>query len=239
MHLDRRLFDGKVTSSVVYPECFPIRPTDDVVNLGCGVAPQAVVYKGSFKSMIGVDTNEERLASSQVMLAEHGVTGYSTVCAAVEATGLEGEAYDKALAIDIIEHLPRPELLLNEAKRLLKPGGEMLVTVPAMHDIYVHGARSVARMFGKKTHELPHGHPDAHNSDLSLGAWERLMATSGFEIVRTRASTLFPPLHLYGVPRFWFTVRWIHRVDSLLCRVPVLKRFGQAMLFVLRKPANA
>ena len=91
-------------------------------------------------------------------------------------------------------------------------------------------------MFGRRTHELPHGHPDAHNSDHSLREWERIMAASGFEIVRTRASTLFPPLHLYGVPRFWFTVRWIHSIDAALCRLPFLKRFGQAMLFVLKKP---
>jgi len=237
MQLDRRLFNGKVTSSIVYPECFPILPHDDVVNLGCGVAPQAVVYKGSFRSMVGVDLHKERLASSLVMLEEHGVTGYSTVCAAVESTGLDGGRYDKALAIDIIEHLPHPERLLDEAKRLLKPNGLLLVTVPAMHDLYVHGARNVAKMLGKRTSPLPSGHLDAHNSDLSLRAWEKVMAHSGFEIVRTRASTLFPPLHLYGVPRFWFTVGWIHAIDSFLCQMPFLKRFGQAMLFILRKPS--
>ncbi len=236
MQLDRRLFNGKIISSVVYPECFPIHPTDDVVNLGCGVAPQAVVYKGSFNCMVGVDTNAERLASSHILLAEHGVTNYSTVAAPVESTGLESGRFDKALAIDIIEHLPHPKLLLDEAKRLLKPGGVMLITVPAMHDLYVHGARRIARMLGKRTSEMPHGHPDAHNSDFSLREWEQILAASGFEIVRTRASTLFPPLHLYGVPRFWFTVQWIHTIDSFFCRLPIIKRFGQAMLFVLRKP---
>lgn len=238
MELDRRLFDGKVQSSIVYPKFFPLASHGRVVNLGCGLGPQAVVYKNSFKEMVGVDLSSERLRMSEVLLREAGVMNYKTVCAPVEATGLPSESFERALAIDIIEHLRSPGALLLEAHRLLKPGGELLVSVPAMHDHYVHGIKRLGRLLGKKTKELPAGHLDAHNSSLSLREWEEVIRHSPFTIVKTRATTLFPPLHLYGVPKFWFTNPCVHAIDSFLCELPFLKRFGQSSLMILKKAYN-
>lgn len=233
--LDRRLFDGKVTSSVIYPPFFPIGASEHVVNLGCGLAPQAVVYKGKYARMVGVDLHEGRLKDSLVLLGEKGVDKYETVCAPVEDTKLSAESFDKALAIDIIEHVPDPPAFLREAHRLLKPGGQLLVSVPAMHDYYVHAARGVGRLMGRKTTPLPHGHLDAHNSAHSINGWLRLVRAAGFSMVKTRATTLWPPLHLYGVPRFWFTNKGVRAVDDMLCVVPGLKRFGQAFLIIAEK----
>lgn len=234
--LDHRLFNGKVISSRVYPEIFPFNPTDHIVNLGCGVGPQAVVYAGQFQKMVGVDMNADRLEQSKIFLSKYGVAGYETLCASVEKTGLPDASFEKALAIDIIEHLPNPMGLLQEAHRLLKPGGELLVSVPAMHDHITHTISFLGSLLGRKTTHLPSGHPDAHNASHSVGAWEELVQKAGFEIIRTRATTLWPPLHLYGVPRFWFTNPVLHAIDKFFCTLPLLKRFGQAYLMVARKP---
>ncbi len=233
--MDRRLFNGKVQSSVVYPEIFPMKPTDIVVNLGCGTGPQAVVYKGFFQKMVGVDMSNDRLEQSKIFLKEKGVTGYETLCMPVEETGLPSGIFDRALAIDIIEHLPNPKGLLNEAHRLLKTGGELLVSVPAMHDYYTHSLKAIGTCLGKKTTHLPSGHLDAHNSSHTVREWENLVHESGFDIMRTCATTLWPPLHLYGVPRLWFTNPILHAIDRFFCRIPVVKRFGQAYLMVAKK----
>ncbi len=239
MHLDRRLFDGKIISSRVYPECFPIAKDETVVNLGCGLGQQAVIYKDSFQKMVGVDLMQERLDASKVLLAEKGVQNYETICAPVENTGLPENSFDKAIAIDIIEHLPEPMGILDEAHRLLKPGGLLLVSVPAMHDRYVHGIKFIGRLLGRKSHYLPAGHLDAHNTDIPLRKWLQLMKQSKLEIVSYRATTLFPPLHLFGLPRFWFTNNFIHAIDTRLCRLPGLRRIGQSCLVTLRKHGSA
>ncbi len=234
--LDYRLFNGKITSSVIYPTFFPISSNEHVINFGCGVGPQALVYKNQYAEMVGIDLNQERLTMSETLLAEHDVKNYKTMCVPVEKTGLPSDSFEKALAIDIIEHLPDPKAFLAEALRVLKPDGELLVSVPAMHDHYTHTAKAIAKFFGRKTAELPSGHLDAHNSAYSVSGWERMVEQAGFHIIRTRASTLWPPLHLYGVPRFWFTNPVIRGIDGFFCHLPVLKRFGQAYLMVLKKP---
>ena len=232
------MFDGKVQSGVIYPGFFPFAQGDQIVNLGCGLGPQAVVYKGTFARMVGVDLNDERLRDSKVLLGEHNVTNYETICAPVENTGLPDASFDKALAIDIIEHAQDPAAFLREAHRLLKPGGELLVSVPAMHDHYVHAARKIGWLFGRRTQELPEGHLDAHNTTHFVREWRRIVFQSAsFTIVRTRATTLWPPLHLYGVPKFWFTNPVIRAIDDVFCNIPGIKRFGQAYLIVAQKNA--
>lgn len=228
--------NGKLQSGIVYPEFFPMTGTERVVNLGCGVGPQAVIYKGQYASMTCVDILEDRLEQLKEFMREHGVLNVETLRAPVEETGLPDCSFDRALAIDIIEHLPEPRKLLTEMHRLLRRGGCGLVTIPVMHDRWTALAGWLRRVFtGKGTTHLPQGHPDRHNSDLSREAWMRLIGQSPLKVVAVRATTLFPPLHLYGVPRFWFRVPMIHSIDRFFCGIPGIRRLGQAWMIIIEK----
>jgi 2-polyprenyl-3-methyl-5-hydroxy-6-metoxy-1,4-benzoquinol methylase len=41
--------------------------------------------------------------------------------------------YDTILMLDILEHVPNPEVVLRHARALLKPNGQILITVPAFN----------------------------------------------------------------------------------------------------------
>lgn len=240
MNLDRRLFMGKVLSGIVYPEYFPLHASENVVNLGCGVGPQLKTYQGSYKHMACVDLLQDRLDQLRAFAQEEGIneTAYETHCVPVEQTGLQANGFEKALCIDIIEHLNNPGAMLTEIHRLLKPGGRALVTIPMMHDHVTHLLRSIGKILGRKTSErLPEGHPDRHNTSLSRRQWMKVFEASPLKLVGAKATTLFPPLHLYGIPRFWFRVRAIHAVDRFLCSVPFLNRLGQSWMCILEKPS--
>ncbi len=43
---------------------------------------------------------------------------------------VESEVADTVLSFQVLEHLREPQLMLNEAFRILKPGGYMVITVP-------------------------------------------------------------------------------------------------------------
>ena len=61
------------------------------------------------------------------------------------------EPYDLILMLDVLEHLIEPERVLLHARRLLKPGGRILITVPAFnwlwtrHDDMNHHIRRYTR----------------------------------------------------------------------------------------------
>lgn len=232
---------GKVLSGRVYPEFFPFHSEDVVLNVGAGYAPQAAAYQGHFGRMVGVDIMENRLRATDGLHPPQILQHYHALCADVEQMPLRSASFDKAIAIDIIEHVRNPQALCAEIHRLLKPGGQALITFPALHDHYVAAfswvGRTLLRRKGKGTfHDASaEWHPDAHNQNHSIGDWVQLVQGSGLHLVRSHATTLFPPLHLYGVPRFWFSQNWIHQADFFLGGLPGLRRAGQGMMGIFQK----
>lgn len=68
-----------------------------------------------------------------------------------DATFHPGHAYGLVLMLDVLEHLADPVAAMEHAKRLLAPGGRLVVTVPAFpvlwtsHDEYNHHLRRYRR----------------------------------------------------------------------------------------------
>ncbi len=228
---------GKLVSSRIYPEFFPFNKEDRVVNIGCGQGPQAIAYAGQYKEMIGVDLDEKRLEKSHEAMRMYGVNNYKTICSNVEAMPLPDQSFDKAIAVDIVEHVQNPQKLCSEANRLLKPTGELLVTFPTMHDKFTDFVSKIGRVLGRKNQTVKSTtwNPDEHNQFHSPKAWIALVEGCGFKLSKSRASTLFPPLHLYGLPRFWYSNNFIHEIDSFFCQLSGLKNYGQALVCVFRK----
>lgn len=58
---------------------------------------------------------------------------------------LPSAAFDKILLMDVLEHLPRAELLLQACRRLLAPDGEVFISVPNVANITVRLSLLVGR----------------------------------------------------------------------------------------------
>jgi len=236
-NLNDKFFGGKFLSGRVYPEFFPINQTEIVLNVGCGKGIQAITYKGNFKKMIGVDINQERLEASKELMDFHHINNFETLCADVEAIPLD-QKFDKAVAIDIVEHVIHPDIFIKEMGRLMKNDGKLLITFPAMHDKWEDFFSFVGRKILRrksKTIRKAGWDPDEHQYDYKISDWLKLMNDGLFSLVDSRATTLFPPLHYLGLPKFWFSSNLIHKVDSFFCRLPLLKNCGQALVCIFEK----
>jgi len=228
---------GKLLSGIVYPEFFPLTENDTVLNVGCGDGVQALVYDGQFKSMVGVDINPVSLATARALADYYHYKNYELIQADVEAMPL-AERFDKIIAIDIIEHVIHPQAVLKEISRLLADGGQALITFPAMHDKWEKFFRFIGRVILRRrgrTTVKKGWDPDVHQYDYSLAQWLRLAEQSGLKLKACRASTLWPPLHYLGLPRFWFANKIIHRLDKFFCQRKYLKNFGQSLVCVFEK----
>ena len=229
--------EGKLKSGIVYPEIFKILPTETVLNVGCGDGVQALIYKNNYQSMVGVDIDKPSLDLAKQVANYYDIPNLSLIEANVENIPLESK-FDKVLAIDIIEHVINPEKVLSEIKRLLKDNGSLLITFPAMHDKWEDFFRFVGRKILRRKGKTVYREgwdPREHQYDYSVKQWLEIMDQAGYELVESRASTMFPPLHYLGFPRFWFSNRIIHVLDRFFCKVPILKKYGQAMVCVYKK----
>jgi 2-polyprenyl-3-methyl-5-hydroxy-6-metoxy-1,4-benzoquinol methylase len=74
----------------------------------------------------GFDPNELAVRLARQMLETHGVA--ATVHASLEL--VPNEFFDRVFCSEVIEHATRPEALLCEIARVLKPGGRLVLTTP-------------------------------------------------------------------------------------------------------------
>lgn len=113
----RRLIDTILSKSLdTTAEC--------AVDLGCGAGDGLVEWKKYANQVIGIDGHAELIAGA------HLDPAVTTIAADVTDLPLADESADLVLALDVLEHVPDAQTL-SEAQRILRPGGTILVAVPA------------------------------------------------------------------------------------------------------------
>src|SRR5262245_21045969 len=113
----------------------------DVLDVGCGsgraLLRMAELYPAS--RFAGFDLSEEGIGSARAEAARRGLRNASFQVADVAALGAEGD-YDLVTAFDAIHDQARPDAVLRNIARALRPGGVFL-----MQDIaaasHLHGNR--------------------------------------------------------------------------------------------------
>lgn len=99
-----------------------------------------------------------------------GYAGKPDVLADGQCLPFKAESFDTVLLLDVLEHIPSPDLALSEAKRVLKPQGTLLLQVPFLYPLHDephdyqrwtgHGLRISMDKHGFQVLEVsPYGHP--------------------------------------------------------------------------------
>jgi ubiquinone/menaquinone biosynthesis C-methylase UbiE len=101
-----------------------------VLDLGCGAGRHVWLAADIGYQAFGVDVSEQAIESSRVMLKDRGVIGTVEVFDG-STLPFEDESFDYVVSFGVLDHVPFDKglRLTNEVKRVLKPGGEYLVTL--------------------------------------------------------------------------------------------------------------
>jgi SAM-dependent methyltransferase len=102
----------------------PASSVPRILDLGCGTG----INLKSFEKLgfaVGADSVEPALKFCQ----SRGIT--RLVRSEAQNLALKGNGFDAVLALDLIEHVQDDRRVIAEAARVLRPGGHLLVTVPA------------------------------------------------------------------------------------------------------------
>jgi SAM-dependent methyltransferase len=94
-----------------------------VLDLGCRFGALTRAYLDG-NEVVGVDVDREALEQAAAL-------GIEPLWAdAGEPLPLEDESFDVVVAGELLEHLPLPEPTVAEARRVLRPGGRLVGSVP-------------------------------------------------------------------------------------------------------------
>lgn len=115
----------RIVESVLHRDLWP-GESRDILSVGCGPATGLewlLPFAGPEGTVTGLDPE-----------AAHAVPcpkGIKFIVGRMERPPLADKAFDVVLAMDVLEHLDDDLAGLQQAVRLLRPGGYLLITVPA------------------------------------------------------------------------------------------------------------
>ena len=101
-----------------------------VGDLGCGTGLTAATLAPHVARVIGVDASEEMLAAARLRLTKNVELRRGSL----ESLPIDSSSLDATTLMLVLHHLPSPALALNEAARVLKPGGKLLIVDMAPHE---------------------------------------------------------------------------------------------------------
>jgi SAM-dependent methyltransferase len=98
-------------------------PGGRFLDVGCGTGDMVAAMQRLGMEAEGVEPS--RFAAEQARAA-----GLAVFCGTLHEAGFAGERFDSVSMIHVLEHTPDPVAVLRECRRILKPGGELVVGVP-------------------------------------------------------------------------------------------------------------
>lgn len=111
-----------------------------ILNIGCGTGANFKILK-KFGKVTGIDSSEEALKFCHKQEFNNVRLGKA------ERLDFKNESFDLITVLDVLEHLNDDQKALREFYRVLKKGGQVLITVPAYrflwseHDEALHHRR--------------------------------------------------------------------------------------------------
>lgn len=100
-----------------------------MLEIGCGTGGLLVAAARSGRSIVGVDVASRWLVVARRRLADHGLR-LPLVAAGGDQLPWPDATFDAVAADSVLEHLDDPASALREWRRVLKPGGELVVWSP-------------------------------------------------------------------------------------------------------------
>jgi len=114
-----------------------LRPEDlsgrRVLEIGCGrgeLACRLASMPDGPRQLVAADFAQSAVYLGRKRADVARTSRLSWVVASMQDIAIRGEQFDTIISCETIEHVPDPQRAMNELRRVLRPGGRLLLTTP-------------------------------------------------------------------------------------------------------------
>lgn len=157
------------TSKLYTLDCVPAAGALEIIDIGCGTGHNSRAMAARGHRVRGIDISEHAIA-------RYRESGFDGRTMDIER-GLEfaDESFDLAFCSEVIEHLVRPERFAAEVRRVLRPGGRLVLSTPnSAFWLY-----RVLAVFGWVVSDVQH---PMHLRFFTRASLRRLLEGAGFRV---------------------------------------------------------
>ena len=157
-----------------------------ILDAGCGegITLEKLVHSLTASHVEGIDIDPVNVGICQSR-------GLSVCVGSLYDLPYPEAVFDGCLLMEVIEHLDKPERALEELRRVMRPGGRIVIVYPV--DWVMFAARIMCLRFREAMFDP--GHVRQWNRSLL----RRQFSQTGFRLVAAKAIPFCPPLMLHGI----------------------------------------
>ena len=145
--------------------------SEQVMDAGCGAGHTALAFAPKVAHVIAYDLTATMLEQVQRLASERQITNLTTGLGDVEYLPFDDESFDRVVSRYSAHHWPHPEKALAEFKRVLKPGGQFILSdIVAAEDPTLDTFLQTVELLRDPSHVRDH----------SISQWQRMFAEAGF-----------------------------------------------------------
>ena len=142
--------------------------------------------------------------------------------------GLHGKRFDRVLLLDVLEHLHRPEVILQQCHETLRPEGRLIVSVPNIANITIR----LMLLLGKFDYTERGILDKTHLRFFTRKTARRLLQENGYQ-VQEEKEALMPIELVFGLSAQNILMRIGNRVLAF-CTWLLPGLFGYQIMFVAK-----
>ena len=163
-----------------------LESSDTLLDIGCASGHQVFAAAPRITKAVGIDVAKDFIQAAQEFATRNGVKNTEFICTEGDTIPFPDASFSKAICSEVVEHLIDPIPFLHEIRRVLKPGGTIVFTVPNLNSRgtlwkrLIHGFKEppFTPMTEFSMNSIT-SHGDAHVRQYTLARFWNLIKSSG------------------------------------------------------------
>ena len=112
-----------------------VRTNDEILETGCGAGYGSCMLSHRARSVVAIDYSPAALRYARERYSAPNLTHLLMNC---HSLGFADASFDLVVSFEVFEHLEQPDTYLGECRRVLRPGGRLVLSTPNRSSWDIH-----------------------------------------------------------------------------------------------------